>query len=72
MIPEFDGNLKYRAREFLSAASYAMKNIYPADGQTLLEAILCTICRGKIMVDFHTRDERSYKQLKHELGRVFK
>jgi len=44
-----------------------MKNIHSADEQTLLEAILCTKFKGKAMVDFHTRDVRSYKQLKHEL-----
>jgi len=52
-------------REFLNAASYAMKNTHPADEQTLLKAILCTKFKGK--VDFHTRDVRSYEQLKHEL-----
>jgi len=67
MIPEFDGNSRNCVREFLNAASYAMKNIHPADKQTLLEAILCTKFKGKAMVDFHTRDVCSYEQLKHEL-----
>jgi len=67
MIPEFDGNSRNRMREFINAASYAMKNIHPADEQTLLETILCTKFKGKAMVDFHTRDVRSYEQLKHEL-----
>jgi len=53
-------------REFINAASYAMKNIHPADEQTLLETILCTKFKGKAM-DFHTRDVRSYERLKHEL-----
>jgi len=44
-----------------------MKNIHFADEQTLLEAIFCTKFKGKAMVDFHTRDVRSYEQLKHEL-----
>jgi len=67
MIPEFDGNSRNRVREFLIAVSYAIKNIHPADEQTLLETILCTKFKEKAMVDFHTRDMRSYKQLKHEL-----
>jgi len=54
-------------REFINAARYAMKNIYPADEQTLLKAILYTKFKGKAMVDFHTRDVCSYEQLKHEL-----
>jgi len=67
MIPEFDGNSRNCVREFLNAASYAMKNIHPADEQTLLEAILCTKFKRKAMVNFHTRDVRSYEQLKYEL-----
>jgi len=54
-------------REFINAASYAMKSIHPADEQTLLGAILCTKFKEKAMVNFHTRDVRSYEQLKHEL-----
>jgi len=42
MIPTIDGESMDRVREFLNAANYAMKNIHPADEQTLLEAILCT------------------------------
>jgi len=67
MIPEFDGNSRNRMREFINVASHAMKNIHPADEQTLLEAILCIKFKGKAMVDLHTRDVRSYEQLKHEL-----
>jgi len=33
----------------------------------MLEAILCIKFKGKAMVNFHTRDVRSYEQLKHEL-----
>jgi len=62
-----DGESRDRVREFLNAANYAIKNIYPADEQTLLEAILCTKFKGKAMVDFHTRDVRSYEQLRREL-----
>jgi len=65
MIPEFDGNLRNRVRECLNAANYTMKNIHPTDEQTLLKAILCT--KFKAMVNFHTRDVRSYEQLKREL-----
>jgi len=31
MIPKFDSNSRNRVREFLNAASYAMKNIHLAD-----------------------------------------
>jgi len=40
MIPIIDGKLRDRVREFLNTANYAMKNIHPADEQTLLEATL--------------------------------
>jgi len=44
-----------------------MKNIHPVDEQTLLEAILCTKFKGKAMINFHTRDARSYEQLRREI-----
>jgi len=44
-----------------------MKNIHPADEQTLLEAILCTKFKGKAMINYHTRDVRSYEQLRREI-----
>jgi len=62
MVPTIDGESRERVREFLNAANYAMKNIQPADEQTLLEAILCTKFKGKVMINFHTRDVRSYEQ----------
>jgi len=62
MILTVDGESRDRVRKFLNAANYAMK-IHPADEQTLLEAILCTKFKGKAMMDFHTRDVRSYEQL---------
>jgi len=67
MIPEIDGASRNRVREFLNASSYAIKNIHPADEQTLLEAIICTKFKGKAMINFHTRDIIDYEQLKREL-----
>jgi len=67
MIPEIDGTNRNRVREFLNACNYAMKNIHPADEQTVLEAILCTKFKGKAMIDFHTRNIVDYEQLKREL-----
>jgi len=67
MIPEIDGTSRNRVREFLNACNYAMKNIHPADEQTVLEAIICTKFKGKAMIDFHTRDIVDYEQLKREL-----
>jgi len=67
MIPTVDGESRDRVREFLNATNYAMKNIHPADEQTLLEAILCIKFKGRAMVDFHTRDVRNYDQLRREL-----
>jgi len=45
-----------------------MRNLHPADEQTLLEAILCTKFKGKAIADFHMRDVRNYEQLKNELA----
>ena len=35
IIPEFDGNLQAKLKEFLSACSYAIKTMNPIDEQTL-------------------------------------
>jgi len=56
MIPEFDGNSQAKLKEFLSACSYAIKNINSIDERTLLDAILCTKLKGKAIIDFETRD----------------
>ncbi|XP_077282383.1 uncharacterized protein LOC143908567 [Temnothorax americanus] len=66
MIPEFDGTSS-KLQEFLSAASYAIKNINPMEEGTLLEAVLCTKLKGRAMIDFQTREIRDFAQLKKEL-----
>ena len=66
MIPEFDGNAS-KLQEFLSAMTYAVENIDPADEVTLLGAILCTKLKGRAMLDFQTRKVRDFEQLKQEL-----
>ncbi|XP_071627755.1 uncharacterized protein [Temnothorax longispinosus] len=66
MIPEFDG-ASSKLQEFLSAASYAIKNINPMEEGTLLEAVLCTKLKGRAMIDFQTREIRDFAQLKKEL-----
>ncbi|XP_071651733.1 uncharacterized protein [Temnothorax longispinosus] len=66
MIPEFDG-ASSKLQEFLSAASYAIKNINPMEEGTLLEAVLCTKLKGRAMTDFQTREIRDFAQLKKEL-----
>ena len=67
MILEFNGNSQTKLKEFLSTYSYAIKNINPIDERTLLDAILCTKLKGKIMIDFETRDIYDFQQLKSEL-----
>ncbi|KAL6265936.1 hypothetical protein P5V15_002783 [Pogonomyrmex californicus] len=66
MIPEFDG-ASHKLPEFLSVATYAMKNTSPREESTLLEAILCTKLKRRAMTDFQTRDIRDFAQLKREL-----
>ncbi|XP_077257584.1 uncharacterized protein LOC143894822 [Temnothorax americanus] len=66
MIPEFDGTSS-KLHEFLSAASYAIKNINPMEEGTLLEAVLCTKLKGRAMIEFQTREIRDFAQLKKEL-----
>ncbi|XP_077282541.1 uncharacterized protein LOC143908667 [Temnothorax americanus] len=66
MIPEFDG-ASSKLQEFLSAASYVIKNINPMEERTLLEAVLCTKLKGRAMIDFQAREIRDFAQLKKEL-----
>ncbi|XP_071576353.1 uncharacterized protein [Temnothorax nylanderi] len=66
LIPEFDGTSS-KLQEFLSAASYAIKNINPIEEGTLLEAVVCTKLKGRAMIDFQTREIRDFAQLKKEL-----
>lgn len=61
------GRTRTRVREFLNACDYVIQNVSPADERTLLGAIMSTKLRGKAMMDFHTRDVRSYAQLKADL-----
>jgi len=67
MIPDVDGTSRDRVKEFINASAYAMKNVHPAEEHSLLEAIICTKFKGKVMTDFQTRDIRNYEQLKREL-----
>jgi len=67
MIPEFDGTLQAKLKEFLSACAYVIKNISPVEEKTLLEAILCSKLKRKAMTDFETRNIDSFQQLEREL-----
>lgn len=67
MIPEFNGTTQHKLQEFLSACTYAMKNIHPANEKGLVGAILCTKLKGKAMLDFQTRDIQTYDELKRQL-----
>jgi len=70
---EFNDNSRNRVHQCLNATNYAMKNIHPADKRTLLKAMFCTKFKESAMVDFHTRDMQSYKQLKRKLeANIFK
>jgi len=66
MIPEFDGNSQAKLKEFLSACSYAIKNINSIDERTLLDAILCTKLKGKAMMRFRDTGY-DFQQLKSEI-----
>ncbi|KAL6420782.1 hypothetical protein ACFW04_014022 [Cataglyphis niger] len=66
MIPEFDA-LRHKLQEFLNACTYAVRNINPADEESLMQAILYTKLKGKAMPDFETRDIQTFEELKHQL-----
>src|SRR5580765_3304672 len=70
MIPEFDGTSN-KLQEFLSALSYAIKNINPLEEGTLLEAVLCTKLKGRAMTDFQTREIRNFTQLRKVLETTY-
>ncbi|KAL6427145.1 hypothetical protein ACFW04_008647 [Cataglyphis niger] len=66
MIPEFDGTSRHKLQEFLNACTYTVRNISPADKESLMQAILYTKLKGKAM-DFETRDIQMFEELKHQL-----
>jgi len=67
MIPEFDGTSRHKLKEFLSASTYAMNNIDPANEESLVQAILCTKLKGKALQDLETRDIQTFEELKQQL-----
>ncbi|XP_067203791.1 uncharacterized protein [Linepithema humile] len=71
LIPEIDGTTPNRIQEFLSASTYAMESIDPTEELQLLKAILCTKLKGKILLDFQTRNIQSFAQLKQEIERGY-
>ncbi|XP_067203548.1 uncharacterized protein [Linepithema humile] len=67
IIPEIDGTSQHKIQEFLSASTYAMESINPTEESQLLKAILCTKLKGKVMLDFQTRNIQTFAELKQEL-----
>lgn len=67
MISEFDGTSQTKLKEFLSACTYAMKNVSSAEEETLLEIVFCTKLKEKAMTDFETRNIEIFQQLKKKL-----
>ena len=72
MIPEIDGSSRNHMREFLNANTSMMKNTYPNDETTLLQAILCIKFKGKVIMNFHTCEIINYEQLTRTRKRIFK
>jgi len=67
MIPEFDGTSRHKLQEFINACTYTVQNINPADEESLIQAILYTKLKGKMMQDFETREVQTYDELKQQL-----
>ncbi|KAL6421449.1 hypothetical protein ACFW04_013904 [Cataglyphis niger] len=65
MILEFDGTSRHKLQEFLNACTYAVRNINPADEESLMQAILYTKLKGKAMQDFETRDIQTLDKVLH-------
>ncbi|XP_018368333.1 PREDICTED: uncharacterized protein LOC108764548 [Trachymyrmex cornetzi] len=67
LIPEIDGHSRQKMQEFLSASTYAIEKINYADKPALMEEILNTKLKGKLLLDFQTRSIRDFEQLRREI-----
>ncbi|KYN09768.1 hypothetical protein ALC57_18114 [Trachymyrmex cornetzi] len=54
-------------QEFISASMYAMEKINYAEKPALLEEILNTKLKGKLLLDFQTRSIKDFEQLRREI-----
>ncbi|KYN14195.1 hypothetical protein ALC57_13603 [Trachymyrmex cornetzi] len=63
LIPEIDGHSRQKMQEFISASTYAIEKINYAEKPALLEEILNTKLKGKLLLDFQTRSIRDFEQL---------
>ncbi|KYN19311.1 hypothetical protein ALC57_08362 [Trachymyrmex cornetzi] len=67
LIPEIDGSIRNKTQEFITASTYAMDKIIYAERSALLEEILNTKLKGKLLLDFQTRSVQSFEQLRREI-----
>ncbi|KYM96902.1 hypothetical protein ALC62_12439 [Cyphomyrmex costatus] len=67
LIPEVDGSQRHKTQEFISASTYAMEKIDLAERSALLEEILNTKLKGKLLLDFQIRSIQDFEQLRREI-----
>ncbi|KYN16083.1 hypothetical protein ALC57_11672 [Trachymyrmex cornetzi] len=67
LIPEIDRHSRQKMQEFISASTYAVEKINYAEKPALLEEILNTKLKGKLLLDFQTRSIRDFEQLRREI-----
>ena len=67
LIPEIDGHSCQKMQEFISASTYAMEKINFAEKSALLEEILNTKLKAKLLLDFPTRSVTDFEQLRREI-----
>lgn len=67
MIPEFDGTSRRQLQKFLNTITYIIKNIDPAEEESLVQAILYLKLKGTALRDFQTRDIHTFEELKQRL-----
>ncbi|KYN01997.1 hypothetical protein ALC62_07214 [Cyphomyrmex costatus] len=67
IIPVIDGSQRDKTQEFISASTYAMEKINYPERSALLEEILTTKLKGKLLLEFQTRNVRDFEQLRREI-----
>ena len=67
LISEIDGHSRQKMQEFISVSTYAMEKINFAEKSALLEEILNTKLKAKLLLDFQTRSVTDFEQLRREI-----
>ena len=67
LISEIDGHSRQKMQEFISVSTYAMEKINFAEKSALLEEILNTKLKAKLLLDFQTRSVINFERLRWKI-----